>query len=285
MTELYFTDFFKAEPNLPDRAFDMIALDMPYGQFRDKKKLEHLFWDERPDLYQLVDDCDRLLKFEGYLVVFGNRDLLDTLSGYLSREFKMRDEYVWAKPGNLPSNTLKPIPVHEFIHVYMNKNQQVSKLTWNPRVLPGEPYIRKGTAGKISTRRQRKSAFHQNTSGMRHIRSVLEAPNKPAMKSWESKGMRHPTMKPVSLLAQLIRAYTNPGDWILDPFAGSGSLSLASFLTGRNSKAFENDSVWFHEAAMRLNRVKDMLGPDQVEHLHTSPERKTDDFDITSLYS
>jgi len=120
---------------------------------------------------------------------------------------------------------------------------------------------------------------------MRHIRSVLQAPNKPAMKGWERDGCHHPTMKPVSLLAQLIRAYTNPGDWVLDPFAGSGSTALTCFFTGRNCLAYENNTQWFYESTVRFNRIRDMLGLGQVQQLIEQPDKKIDEFDLTALYA
>lgn len=44
----------------------------------------------------------------------------------------------------------------------------------------------------------------------------------------------HPCQKPVALLTELIGLFTEPGDWILDPFCGSGSLGVAALRAGRN---------------------------------------------------
>ena len=49
----------------------------------------------------------------------------------------------------------------------------------------------------------------------------------------------HPTQKPVNLLAKLIRIFTDPGDVVIDPCAGSGSTLRACLETGRNGYGFE----------------------------------------------
>lgn len=49
----------------------------------------------------------------------------------------------------------------------------------------------------------------------------------------------HPTQKPVALLEKLIRLFTDIGDVVIDPCAGSGSTLLAAELTGRRGYGFE----------------------------------------------
>lgn len=63
----------------------------------------------------------------------------------------------------------------------------------------------------------------------------------------------HPWQKPLSLMQKLIYIYTNPGDNIVDPFAGSGTTLLAAKLCGRNALGFEKDKERFEAASKRLN--------------------------------
>ena len=56
----------------------------------------------------------------------------------------------------------------------------------------------------------------------------------PDVLPWKYTGNRnHTNEKPVIALAPLIKAYTQPGDIILDPFAGSGTTGLAAKMTNR----------------------------------------------------
>lgn len=66
----------------------------------------------------------------------------------------------------------------------------------------------------------------------------------------------HPTQKPVALLKQLIEIFTDPGDVVIDPVAGSGSTIVAAELTGRKGYGFEIKKD-FHAAGNRwLESVK-----------------------------
>lgn len=66
--------------------------------------------------------------------------------------------------------------------------------------------------------------------------------------------MIHPTEKPVELIELLLRMSTDPGDWVVDPFAGSASTLLAARNTGRRSVGFEIDDEHFRRAKDRLSQ-------------------------------
>lgn len=60
---------------------------------------------------------------------------------------------------------------------------------------------------------------------------------------WERDGKDvpriHPTQKPLKLLRRLISIYTDPGDVVIDPCAGSGAALRAAYELGRDSYGFE----------------------------------------------
>jgi site-specific DNA-methyltransferase (adenine-specific) len=66
----------------------------------------------------------------------------------------------------------------------------------------------------------------------------------------------HPTQKPEKLLAKIILASTNPGDLILDPFAGSGTTAVAAKKLGRRFTAIESDERYCLLAAKRLEMAE-----------------------------
>lgn len=55
----------------------------------------------------------------------------------------------------------------------------------------------------------------------------------PAIAPWEKSCGKHPTQKPLSVLAKLILASTKPNAWVLDPFAGSSTTGIAANLANR----------------------------------------------------
>lgn len=64
----------------------------------------------------------------------------------------------------------------------------------------------------------------------------------------------HPTAKPLGVLAQFVRWFTNPGDTVLDPFAGSGTTLRAAKDEGRKAIGVEIDERYCEVIAKRLTQ-------------------------------
>jgi DNA polymerase-1 len=62
----------------------------------------------------------------------------------------------------------------------------------------------------------------------------------------------HLTQKPLPLMIYLIEKLTQPGDTVLDPFAGSGTTLLAAMLTGRRFIGVEVDEGYYATIKLRL---------------------------------
>lgn len=62
----------------------------------------------------------------------------------------------------------------------------------------------------------------------------------------------HPTQKSVPLLEQLIRIFTDPGDVVIDPCAGSGTTLLAARNCGRRAYGFEIKKDFYADAVNLL---------------------------------
>lgn len=66
----------------------------------------------------------------------------------------------------------------------------------------------------------------------------------------------HPTQKPLSLLKRLIELFTDEGDVVIDPVAGSGSTLLASKLLNRHSFGFEIKKTFYKEAILNIKETQ-----------------------------
>ena len=64
----------------------------------------------------------------------------------------------------------------------------------------------------------------------------------------------HPTQKPVALFETLISIFTDPGDVVIDPVAGSGSTLIAAQNTERKGYGFEIKKDFFKQASAWLER-------------------------------
>lgn len=69
----------------------------------------------------------------------------------------------------------------------------------------------------------------------------------------------HPTQKPVALIADLIRTYTNEGDTILDNCMGSGTTAVACIKEKRHFIGFELNKEYYDKACLRIDAVKRQL--------------------------
>jgi len=65
----------------------------------------------------------------------------------------------------------------------------------------------------------------------------------------------HPTQKPLSLIKDLVEKHSNPGDVVLDCFAGSGTTGHASILTGREYIMIEKDKDYFNIIKNRIEQI------------------------------
>lgn len=62
----------------------------------------------------------------------------------------------------------------------------------------------------------------------------------------------HPNHKPFTVLEALLRAWTRPGELVLDPFAGSGSIPAAAARLGRRAACIELEPEWVRTVSDRL---------------------------------
>lgn len=63
---------------------------------------------------------------------------------------------------------------------------------------------------------------------------------------------RHPTEKPLAVMHRLITWFTDPGELILDPFAGAGTTLVAAYELGRKAIGIELEERYAEMAARRL---------------------------------
>ena len=63
----------------------------------------------------------------------------------------------------------------------------------------------------------------------------------------------HPTQKPINLLQRIIEIFTDEGDVVIDPCAGSASTLYAAKSLQRNVYGFEIKKEFYNNAVTALN--------------------------------
>ena len=141
---------------------------------------------------------------------------------------RYRYDLVWHKttPTGFLNAKKAPLRNHELILIF--SPMPLGKHTYNPQKTYG--HVRK-----------------VSDSTERYPLSVM------TFKTDRQKSAIHPNQKPMELPRYLIRTYTNPGDAVMDPVAGSGTTGIAAYEEGRDSPLVEIDRQFFDEMINRFN--------------------------------
>lgn len=102
---------------------------------------------------------------------------------------------------------------------------------------------------------------YYNYELMKHINGdtqMTDVWRLPAIAPWEKTCTKHPTQKPLGLLSRIIMASTEPGAWVLDPFAGSSTTGIAANLLGRRFLGIEQDEEFAKISKARREEIEDI---------------------------
>lgn len=78
----------------------------------------------------------------------------------------------------------------------------------------------------------------------------------PAIGQWEKSCGKHPTQKPLGVLARIIQASTRPGAWVLDPFSGSATTGIAANLLNRRYLGLEIETDFLAMSKARREEIE-----------------------------
>lgn len=243
------------------KSIDAIITDPPYMS-------TDLHFDKMGfNIKEWVDLCLPILKDDGYLISFGSIPLL----GEISSLIPLRWSGWWLKSGPVmrTHTAKKPMSLGEPYAVYAHPNHKIKNLVFNKLLIPGEPYKKvqrktgflrggKDSLSRINTSAWTTEGFVKVNEGTRQQTDVIAGHSKNRMKHAERTA--HPTQKPVSVLSTLILMCTNPGQKVLDPFAGSGSTAIACIDNDREYICIEKDKEYFQIMEDRVNNYKESKG-------------------------
>ena len=136
-------------------------------------------------------------------------------------------------------------------------------ITWaktNPPPNISCRYFTHSTEFIIWARKSQKIPHYFNYELMKHLngdKQMTDVWPLPAIRRWEKSCGKHPTQKPLSLLARLIQASTQPNAWILDPFNGSGTTGIAASLLHRRYLGLETEEAFLAMSKARREEIED----------------------------
>lgn len=77
--------------------------------------------------------------------------------------------------------------------------------------------------------------YYYRDAAWDYVKRHTEVDLKAVLQSIARERVGYPTQKPILLLEQILTLVTEQGDWVLDPFCGSGTTLVASKLLERNA--------------------------------------------------
>jgi site-specific DNA-methyltransferase (adenine-specific) len=252
---------------LPDKSVDLFICDLPYGCLTNQsgeskgfarpshkgtnleRKLGVLSatgcaWDIKINLAAFWEQVERTMKSDSTPIImfctvrFG-------MELYASKPEWFRYDLVWEKAnavGFLHANKM-PLRAHENIFVFAKKCPNFNRI---PVKVPGAK-AQKGrgkTANYLTLEGVEPTG--ESKEGERCMRSVLK------FGGAKGKG-KHPTEKPHELYKFLIERYSNKGDTVLDPTAGSFNAVEAAYDLDRHGIGIEMNKTFYDRAVDRLD--------------------------------
>ena len=122
-------------------------------------------------------------------------------------------------------------------------------------------YFTYSTEFIIWARKNEKKPHYFNYDLMKQIngdKQMTDVWHLPAIAQWEKSCGKHPTQKPLALLARIIMASTKPGEWVLDPFCGSSTTGIAANLLGRRYLGIDQEKLYIEMGKNRREELEDI---------------------------
>ena len=232
---------------IPDKTFDLVFADPPYNlQLKNKLTRPDSSevnavndkWDQfesfkKYDEFTIswLKECKRILKKNGALWVIGSYHNIFRLGTTIQNlGFWILNDVIWNKNNPMPNfRGTRFTNAHETL-IWASKNQK-SKYTFNYQSL---------------------KCLNDDLQ----MRSNWNLPICSGGERLKKNGKKvHSTQKPESLLHRILLASSNRGDYILDPFLGSGTTAVVAKKLGRICFGIEKENKYFNAAKQRLNKT------------------------------
>jgi site-specific DNA-methyltransferase (adenine-specific) len=262
---LYHGDAIKLLNQFESNKFDLIYVDPPYFLSNDgitcvsgkMVSVNKGDWDRSKGFIEDVKfldswlkACKRVLKENGSIWVSGTLHNIYKV-GYLLEEndYNIINDIIMFKP-NAPPNLSCKYFTHSHEVVLWARKSKESQHTFN--------------YGKMKIWNNPKDKLKNKDKQMRSVWSI------PLLSNAEKENGKHPTQKPLELLNRIISSSSNDGDWVLDPFMGSGTTGVVCSVLNRKFIGIDSNKEYLDIAIKRFrdNSKKNLLfSPETKNHL------------------
>ena len=231
----------------PSKSFDLVFADPPYNlqlgkilKRPDNSKVNGVNdkWDQFKSFKdydnfckEWLSECKRVLKDNGAIWVIGSYHNIFRIGYHIQNSgFWILNDVIWKKNNPMPNfRGTRFTNAHETL-IWASKNKN-SKYTFNYQSL---------------------KCLNDDLQ----MRSDWTLPICNGSERIKRNGKKvHSTQKPESLLYRVLLASTNKGDFVFDPFLGTGTTAVVAKKMGRNYFGIEKEKKYFKTAIQRLQKT------------------------------
>ena len=236
--ELWQGDCLELMKDIPDKSVDCIITDLPYQQTQRNK------WDKIIPFEPLWEQYKRITKDNAAIILFGNG--MFTAELMMSNKSMWKYNLIWEKtqPTGFLNAKKMPLRNHEDICIFYKKPP-----TYNPQKTTGH-------TRKVSKEEHKVGCKNTSDYG-EHGLTTYDSTERYPKSVWKfakdiQKSALHPTQKPLALIEELVKTYTNEGDLVLDSCMGSNTTGLACKNLKRRYIGIEKDPQYYEIAKKRM---------------------------------
>lgn len=234
---IYLGDCLKLCRKVPPGSVDLIVCDGPYGRTEND-------WDKVRDIQnfnlRLIERFARLLKDGGALYLFGKPDCLDFIDyrPYL----QLNARIVWYQPSRLAQGRRNYTNNYDTI-AYFSKgpaktfNLQEIRV---PQLVELEHRLRCERVPSVRNGKYGKTKFNPHGKNPGDVWGDIKQLTYKS-KELVDRALLNTIQKPKALMTRLVRASSSPGEIVIDPFAGTGTVPVVCKELGRRFLGFERD--------------------------------------------
>jgi len=231
-------DCLQVMKNISSGSIDMILADLPYEKTKNS-------WDILIPFDKLWEQYERIVKDNGAIILFGQDKFSAKLM--LSNEKIHRYNLIWEKTTvSNPFNANKmPLRNHEDILVFYKQLP-----VYNPQKTTGHER-------KVATAHHKRNSNKSSNYGTYNLTSYDSTERFPKS-VWKfatdkQKEQLNPTQKPLLLIKELIKTYSNEDDLVLENTAGSCTVAIAALETKRKYLCIEKEIKYVEIGKKRVD--------------------------------
>jgi site-specific DNA-methyltransferase (adenine-specific) len=269
-------DALEALATLPNNSADLIFADPPYNigknfnGHKDKWETEedYLNW-----CYGWLDLCIQKLKPNGSFYVMTATQFMPFFDIYLRKKLTVLSRIIWYYDSSgVQAKKYFGSMYEPILFCVKNKNDY----TFNANDILVE--AKTGAKRKLIDYRKLIPTVYNSE---KVPGNVWEFPRvRYRMDEYEN----HPTQKPIALLERIIRASSNVGDLVMDPFAGTFTTCFVAKELGRKSLGIELQEDYIKIGMRRLQMVTEYKGEKLEKEIRTFEIGKKSNFYNLKLF-